>query len=277
MAVRMAEGAQVDRDATGPRSLMRVLGMFDQLSRAVQGMPLSELSATLNTPKSSLLNLLRPLVAEGYLSNEHGNYRLGGAAFRLCAGVLSAWNFPKLIRPFMEELSARTEETVLLGVLNQDAGVLTYVEIIDSLHPVRYQIPVGTTRPLYASSAGRLLLAYSDPKWLEDYLAGVTIKTKTATPITKTWLRKNLPQVRREGVTWGIDYYMVGLASVTAPVLDANGKCLASLGIAGPSSRFKADLGNLIATVKDVADRASGTVSGVHIPTGDKLAADAEA
>jgi DNA-binding IclR family transcriptional regulator len=254
-----------DREVAGPRSLMRVLGMFDALSRASQGMGLSELSQVLGTPKSSLLNLLRPLVADGYLVNDRGRYRLGGAAFRLCAGVQAAWNFNKVVRPFMEELSRRTEETVLLGVPDRDTGVITYVEVIDSPHPVRYQIAPGTTRPLYASCAGRLLLAYSQPQWREDYLGTVAIRARTAAPITRTWLREALQQIRRDGVAWAIDRYLDGLASVAAPLLDADGHCLASLSIAGPSSRFKADLGNLIATVQDAAGRASGVVGGVHI------------
>jgi len=260
-----------ERDTAGPRSLRRVLGMFHELSRAPQGMALGELSSVLETPKSSLLNLLRPLVAEGYLVNEQGRYRLGGAAFRLCAGVQSAWNFSKLIRPFMEELSARTGETVLLGVINRDAGVLTYVEVIDSAHPVRYQISAGTTRPLYASSAGRLLLAYSDEAWLNEYLATLVIKVRTATPITKKWLRDSLAQIRREGVAWAIDHYLAGLGSVVAPVLDADGRCLASLSIAGPSSRFRADLGKLTATVQEVASRASGMIGGVHLDAPEGL------
>ncbi|MDF2463234.1 MAG: transcriptional regulator, IclR family [Ramlibacter sp.] len=266
MALHSAESpASTDRDVTGPRSLRRVLGMFHVLSRAPQGMALSELSETLNTPKSSLLNLLRPLVADGYLVHENGQYRLAGAAFRLCAGVQSAWNFSKVVRPFMEELSSRTQETVLLGVVNRDAGVVTYIEVIDSPHPVRYQITAGTTRQLYVSTAGRLLLAYSPPDWLEEYLSTVSIRAKT-TPITKSWLRKSLVQGRREGVVWAIDHYLEGLASVAAPLLDSNGRCLASLSIAGPSNRFKADLGKMISSVQDVARRASGVVGAVHVP-----------
>jgi IclR family acetate operon transcriptional repressor len=251
-----------DRDVGGPRSLTRLLGLFGVLSRAPDGMSLAELSVALESPKSSLLNLLRPLVAEGYLAHAQSVYRLGPSIFRLAAGVLAAWNFPKLIRPFMEELSARTEETVLLSVLNREAEVLTYVDIIDSPHPVRYQIPVGTTRPLYASSPGRLLLAYADKKWRDDYLGSVVFKTKTAIPMNRGALKQELERIRQEGVCWSIDAYMKGLAAVAAPVFDGDGKCVAALNIAGPSDRFRAELDFLKATVKEVASKASGVVIG---------------
>ena len=53
---------------TGPRSLTRLLGLFDVLAKSKHGMSLAELNQALQSPKSSLLNLLRPLVIDGYLA-----------------------------------------------------------------------------------------------------------------------------------------------------------------------------------------------------------------
>jgi len=265
MAQRMPDsGTAAEPDHTGPRSLMRVLRTFSLLSRVPEGISMSELTSALQTPKSSLLNLVRPLVADSYLVNVGGFYRLGPAAFRMSAGILSAWNFSKIVRPFMEELSLRTEETVLLGVINREPGVITYLETIESPHPVRYHVAAGTTRPLYASSAGRLLLAYSDNDWLEDYLESLVIKSRTAKPISKSWLRKQIATIRKDGIEWAIDRYLAGLASVAAPVLDGDGQCIASLSIAGPSDRFRSELDKLSAVVKEVAARASGVVRGTE-------------
>lgn len=249
-----------DRENGGPRSLMRVLKTFALLSRAPVGMTMADLIAALDSPKSSLASLIRPLVAEGYLVNERGRYRIGPGLLRMAAGVQSAWNFAKSVRPFMEELSSRTEETVLLGVLNKEAGALTYIETIDSPHPVRLHVNAGSTRPLYISSAGRVLLAHADPKWVEEYLAGLVIKTKSPKPFNKTWLRMQLEVIRERGYEYSIDRYTVGLASVGAALLDVNGECIASLSIAGASSRFRTNLNEFIGTVTDVAARASGTV-----------------
>jgi DNA-binding IclR family transcriptional regulator len=267
-----AAPASPERDVTGPRSLARLLGLFDVLSLMPNGMSLAELNVTLESPKSSLLNLLRPLVAEGYLIHSSGVYRLGPSIFRLAASVMSAWNFPKLIRPFMEELVERTSESALLSVLNREAEVLTYVEIVDSPHPVRYQIPVGTTRPIYASTAGRLLLAYTEKPWRDQYVNTVAFKLKTATPITRASLTRELDKIRSEGLSWSIDGFLPGLAAVAAPVFDGDGRCIASLNIAGPSDRFRNDLETLKATVRDVASRASGVVGGVESKRSTKTA-----
>ena len=185
--------AEPERRMGGPRSLTRILGLFEVLSGTNAGMSLTELSETLGSPKSSLLHLLRPLVSEGYLTHENGIYRLGASLYRLAAGVLANWDFPRLVRPFMAELAQRTGETALLGVLNREAESLTYVEIIDGPHPIRYHIPVGTTRTLYASAAGRLLLAYADRDWCRSYLASVIFKVRTAAPMTRDPCARTLP------------------------------------------------------------------------------------
>lgn len=251
-------GALTDQKMGGPRSLTRILGLFEVLSGTTSGLSLTELSETLGSPKSSLLHLLRPLVAEGYLTHEAGQYRLGASLYRLAAGVLANWDFPRLIRPFMAELAQRTGETVLLGVLNPESESLTYVEIIDGPQPIRYHIPVGTTRTLYASSAGRLLLAYTDRQWCKNYLASVVFKVRTATPMSRASLRREIETIRREGVSWTIDVYTAGLSAVAAPVFDAAGRCVASLSIAGPTDRFRNELASLKEIVRDVASKSSG-------------------
>jgi hypothetical protein len=58
------------RESSGPRSLERLLALFDVLSTAPNGSSLAELSTLLGSPKSSLLNLLRPLVSEGFLVHD---------------------------------------------------------------------------------------------------------------------------------------------------------------------------------------------------------------
>ena len=34
---------------------------------------------------------------------------------------------------------------------------------------LRFSVPIGAVRPLYATAAGRVLLAFVEPAWLEEY------------------------------------------------------------------------------------------------------------
>ena len=246
-----------------PRSLTRVLGLFTAIARTADGMTLARLSAELGSPKSSLLTLLRPLVSQGYLTHEGGAYRLGPAIFRLAADILSTRSFPKLIRPFMQQLVERSQESVYLAVIDKDARCVTYVEGIESPQPVRYMAPLGSPRPLYCSAAGRLLLAYSDDEWRERYVRTVQLKAVTERTVTdRAALRKELEKIRKTGLAISIGEAVPGAAGLAAPVFDTDGRPAAALLIGAPVDRFERELPALRKLMKDVATQASGLFPG---------------
>src|ERR1700688_964748 len=71
------------------RSAMRLVALFEALAKTEEGVNLAELSATIAAPKSSLLGILRSMVALGYMEHGHGLYRLGPKSFRLAADILA--------------------------------------------------------------------------------------------------------------------------------------------------------------------------------------------
>jgi DNA-binding IclR family transcriptional regulator len=246
-----------------PRSLTRVLGLFAAIARTADGMTLARLSTELESPKSSLLTLLRPLVSQGYLTHEGGLYRLGPSVFRLAADILSTRSFPKLIRPFMQQLVERSQESVYLAVIDKEARCVTYVEGIESPQPVRYMAPLGSPRPLYCSAAGRLLLAYSDDEWRERYVRTVQLKAVTERTVTdRAELRKELEKIRKTGLAISIGEAVPGAAGLAAPVFDTDGRPAAALLIGAPVDRFERELPALRKLMKDVATQASGLFSG---------------
>jgi IclR family acetate operon transcriptional repressor len=250
------------REVTGPRSLSRLLGLFDALARSPKdGLGLAELNMVLNSPKSSLLNLLRPLVATGFLNLESGRYRLGPAIFRLAGTIMSVWNFSNVMRPFLEELSARTHESVYLGVLDRADKVITYVDTIDSQHSVRYSVPVGALRPLYATAAGRVLLAFADKKWQDEYVATTKLQARTPHTIsTAKGLREELDRVRRTRISISIGEMFPESAAISAPVFGADGSIAAAIAVGGPTERLQPRIAELRPIIAGIAARASGHV-----------------
>jgi len=72
----------VGRPSEGPRSLTRILALFDLVAQSDRPMTLAELSSALDCPKNSLLVLLRPLTERGYLMREKDTYFLGPRIFQ---------------------------------------------------------------------------------------------------------------------------------------------------------------------------------------------------
>lgn len=261
-----AAADDAERDVAGPRSLTRLLGLFDALARTSEGLTLAELNAALKSPKSSLLNLLRPLVADGYLTHDSGHYRLGPAIFRLASSIMSVWNFSKVVRPYLEELSARSRETVYLGVLDRETQQITYVDSIDATHLVRYSVPVGAARPLYCTAAGRVLLAFASPDFQDEYLRTTRLEARTPRTIsTRKALVDELHRILTTRISTSIGEMFPEAAAIAAPIFGADGKVIAAMAIGAPAERIQPRLAELRPIITDVAARASGLAPGMEV------------
>lgn len=238
---------------------MRVLGLFEAVSAAREGRTLAQLSVQLGSPKSSLLLLLRPLVAGGYLLHVDNRYRLGAAAYKLASAILATRDLAQSMGPYLEDLATRTRESVFLALLDREARLVTYVDRIDSPQAVRYSVPVGTMRPLYCSAAGLVLLAFQDEEWRERYLRTAQIKPLTPdTVVGKAAIRAQLARIREEGVAVSVGAAVAGVAGIAAPVFDPDGSVCAALLIGAPADRFRGELPALRRAIVQVAKQASG-------------------
>ena len=241
------------------RSALRLVALFEALAKSAEGLSLAELSGRLAAPKSSLLGILRSMVAAGYMEHGHGLYRLGPKSFRLAADILAGRRFPALLRPILQDLAATSGETVFLVLLDRAAQRMTYADIIDSPNPVRYTVPTGTTRPLYVSAGGQMLLAYQEPAWIEAYIRATPLEPLTARTITDPKrLRERLAAIRRDGFAVSLGETVPGAAGLAAPIFNADGSVAAGLLIGAPIDRFEQELPELNRLLREASARAAG-------------------
>jgi len=257
---RNGEAKSGSNEVTGPRSLTRLLGLFDVLAKAKDGMSLAELNQALQSPKSSLLNLLRPLVIDGYLAVDNGRYRLGPSIFRLAANIMSVWNFSSTMRPYLEDLAERSEESVYIGVLDKIGAVITYVDSIESPKAVRFSVPIGAARPLYSTAAGRVLLAFGDQEWVENYLRNTKIAPYTPHTVgSRKAVREELENIRRTRISVSLGETFPESGAIAAPIFGADAKLIAAIAIGAPVTRLEPRLAELRPIITEIASRASGS------------------
>ncbi|CAM3656821.1 Bacterial transcriptional regulator family protein 42 [Bordetella sputigena] len=250
-----------------PRSLLRILGLFEVLARNAGGATLAELSIELEAPKSSLLLLLRPLVAHKYLFHTAGRYELGPAIFQLSAEVMASAGVTKILRPYLEQLASRSEESVFLVQVDKESKAVTYIDGIDSRQAIRYSVPIGTKRPLHVSAAGKVLFAFQDQEWRKKYLKTARLKPMTSKPLPdKTALEAELEEIRASGISISMGEAVPGASGIAAPIVKADGTATYALMIAAPSDRFVHTMPSLRQLIREVAAEASETLR--HMPGG---------
>ena len=218
--------------------LPRAFSLLRLLAAEPMGLNLSEIAHQLSVPKSSLSATLKSLTEQNILDRQGTLYHLGSEAYSLASVILAGRSLRQIAKPFLEKTMEVSGETVILGELSSDGMHAIYVDLVDSPKSVRFSVAVGTRRPLYSSSCGRLLLAFLPEKDQRDYLSKVELEKKTeATTTSKPALRKILADIKNTGLAETFGEYSPDVSGFSAPIFNSDEDVIAALTIAVPISR----------------------------------------
>lgn len=183
-------------------------------------------------------NIVKTLVAKNYLENVSRNegYRLGAAAYHLTRNLAYSQNLVQISKGFMEELTAKVNETSLLGVIRNYKRHLLCVVQSDQDLSVRANNEVE----VYPRASGRIMLAYLSVKELDNFIQNVGLPREDEWPQvqTKEKLLSALQQIRDTEIVETLSpKHIIGIA---VPVYKFN-KVVAGLSIFLPESRCTDD------------------------------------
>lgn len=137
----------------------------------------------------------------------------------------------------MEELGNKFQETVNLACF--DGNEVVYVDKVESIHALRMDLAIGRRVPAYCTALGKVFLAYQSREELERYCVTTRFKALTETTLTSAKeLLKTLENVRKEEVAIDNRELDNGIRCLAAPIRNDSGRVVASVSIAGPSSRL---------------------------------------
>jgi DNA-binding IclR family transcriptional regulator len=120
---------------------------------------------------------------------------------------------------------------------------------------LRDTVPVGAELPMTAGSAAQVLLAWEEPESVADLVR----RARFAAGVLTT--------VRRRGWAASVGEREAGVASVSAPVLDATGKVVAAVSVSGPIDRLTRQPGRMHAGEVVAAGRALSRSLGWRSPS----------
>ncbi len=206
-------------------------------SKADVGISLSDLSALIKMPKSSTHRYLSTLQELGLAERKDGDrYTLGAKVIEIAGAFLARSDLRNESQMVMNELAEKTGETIHLAV--PSAREVVYIAKIESPHALGMSSHIGTRLPMYCTSLGKAILAFSNPELVEAVLAE---ELNARTPQTKTSpgaLRAELVNIRSRGFALDDEENETGIRCVGAPVLDYSGQAIAAISISGPSERL---------------------------------------
>jgi IclR family transcriptional regulator, KDG regulon repressor len=239
------------------QTLARGLVVLERLAETPDGLGITELADEFGVDKGNMSRLLKTLASYGFAQKDEGSrkYTLGPQIVRLSRIVLTRMPLRETAKPSLKELVAATGECAHLAIAVQ--GQALYIDQEESPSSLRVTTGVGTLAPLYCTALGKVLLSFAHTP-LPDKLQAYTARTIT----DPVMLQHHLEVVRNQGYAVDDEEYEVGVRCIAVPVYDYRDKCVAAIGISGPTSRLTLDiLPRVTQVVQDIGKTLSSRLS----------------
>jgi IclR family pca regulon transcriptional regulator len=207
------------RDPSGQyvQSLARGLSVIRAFDGDHPEMTLSDIARRTGLTRATSRRFLLTLVELGYVKTDGRMFSLTARVLELGFSYLSALSLPEIAQPHLEQLAASIHESTSASVL--DGTDIVYVARVPTRRIMTVRINIGTRFPAYATSMGRVLLAYFDPQELDSHLDGIDFTGLTSHTITsREALVVELDRVREQGWAMVDQELENGLRSIAAPI-----------------------------------------------------------
>lgn len=219
-------------------SVSRALRVLELAAASERPRSLTELAREIGAPKSTVLNLLRTLVAHRFLDiDESGRYGLGVRAFEVGAAYLHGITPLEAARPEVVLLSRSLDLAAHFAVLDPPHAL--YLAKEDPTGPgVRLASALGGRLPAHLTAVGKAILAHA-PSNVEEPV-DLTIPDASGRRVSANELAAELERVRQRGFAVDDGATALAVRCVAAPVFDASAACCGAIGVSylrhgGPS------------------------------------------
>jgi DNA-binding IclR family transcriptional regulator len=247
-------------------ALAKALDILEFVAASGNAQTVLGLARALAIPQASAFRLVNALIERGYLRRrtDGGGFALGLRVGMFAARALDASGLRQTAQPLARALLQATGQTVEVTALEDDE--IHFIDLLESPEPVRYSRTLGA--PLIGSTNPVTLvaLAHADPARRRRILARMgavrqaylKLHPELATFFfSEQWSEAALERVRRRGFAADFGAQTPFVARIAAPLLDASGAVLGTIGIAGPRFRMSSlkQAGRKIAAVLAAAAR----------------------
>ncbi|CAN5693700.1 MAG: IclR family transcriptional regulator [Actinomycetota bacterium] len=211
----------------------RAIALLDTLAEAGE-LGTNEIARRTGMTPSTVSRQLGTLAASGLVERvaANGRYRLGLRIVHLANALLARLDVREVARPHLAALVEATGETATLSVPGDEDAIT--VDFVPGSHYVQPVSKLGRPSVGHATSAGKVMLAFSGRELPDEPLRAYTPRTIT----DRQALAREIAQVRDRGWARAVGEREPDLTALAAPIRSSRGELEAIVALQGPSSRF---------------------------------------
>jgi DNA-binding IclR family transcriptional regulator len=233
----MTISASVDTPELGG-AIERTLRVLQAVADQGEFSP-ADIAREVGLPTSTVYRLMQSLSAMNFVEKAgHGSYRVGRQFLRIASLIVDQFDYEALAQPFLAELAERFEETVAFALYLPRDYAFTIIHSISAKHPLQYVVTKYTHRTMIGGALGRSMLPFLPEKDVLEAIARQSPAEQAAPPMTLADLKKEAEAIRGDGCFVATSPNAFGTNGTAAPVFNARGQLLGSLGVTVPIVRY---------------------------------------
>lgn len=232
------------------RTTLRTVEILKLASHNPEGITLDDICKKLELPKTSAYDIVTTLAQTGMIhiiKEQKQRYTIGLTAYRIGINYTNNLDFISTIDPVLRAFAKEIGKTVFFGVRSDDA--IVYICKFEPENPIITTATVGTKNPLYCTSLGKAILAYTEEEDRNILLDRMSFKPYTDRTITRRdVLEKELADIKERGYALDARELEEHMECVGAPVFGQDGTVMGAISVSGlykPTEDYDA-LGRLV-------------------------------
>jgi len=218
--------------------LEKGLKLLEELAQSAEGKTALELAELLGIHKTSVYRYLNTLLKLGYIRTDgDGVYHLGNKILELGSHMLRRMPLRETAHPFLVKLSAETQKTVHLCVL--DGAEVVYIDKVESQRSLPIISRVGSRAPAYCTGVGKALLSDLPTDQVLELLKSTPLTKRTENTITDPLkLLEELKITKERGYAIDNGEHEEGIKCFAAPIKGLGGETVGAISITGLKREF---------------------------------------
>ena len=218
------------------QGLIRGLAVIECFDEEHARMSITDVAQRTGLERATARRCLLTLAHLGYATYDGKFFQLTPRVLNLGHSYLAATPLPRLIQPFLEELSHATSESTSAAVL--EGTDILYVARASTRRVMSINLGAGARLPAYCTSMGRTLLAALPREEAQSILDRSDIVAYTErTKADMATITTELAVVAAQGFAVIDQELELGLCSIAVPLYNAIGQVVAAINIGAQTAR----------------------------------------
>ena len=220
--------------------LQKGLQLIEAFDAAHPRLTATEMGERCNMTRTAARRYLKTLVHLGYVGTDGKLYWLTPRILRLGHAYIESARLPRLVQPYLQNITSGTEEIAYLAVLD-DADTVFIARSGLQRHTASGYLP-GSRLPAQVTAAGTIILAFAEPAFRDHWLQTHELRSFTSfTTTSKATLREMLLTFQRQGFAVSEQQLELNFRGIAVPLLDRNNVVHGAISTTTPINREVTD------------------------------------